>query len=167
MSLCVTCLFINIYVAMVLPWRLSAQRICLQCRGPPAMQEMQCNAWVGKIPWRRKWLPTPVVLPGKSHGQRSLAGHSPWGHQESDVSEQLNTLRCYSYRVSAFVIKYVHKKSKLQKMKSRNRIQVSSSQNSLRIILASLRCMFTHVRDCYSQIWDVLMAQTEKNPPAM
>ena len=34
---------------------------------------------VGKIPWRRKWQPTPVFLPGKSHGQRSLVGYSPWG----------------------------------------------------------------------------------------
>ena len=39
------------------------------------------NPWVGKIPWRRKWQPTPVSLPGKSRGQRSLAGCSPWGHR--------------------------------------------------------------------------------------
>ena len=39
----------------------------------------------GKIPWRRKWQPTPVLLPGKSHRQRSLAGYSPWGHKESDA----------------------------------------------------------------------------------
>ena len=39
------------------------------------------NPWVGKIPWRRKWQPTPVFLPGESHGQRSLAGYSPWGHK--------------------------------------------------------------------------------------
>ena len=37
------------------------------------------NPWVGKIPWRRKWQPTPAFLPGKFHGQRSLAGYSPWG----------------------------------------------------------------------------------------
>ena len=35
------------------------------------------NPWVGKIPWRRKWQPTPIFLPGKSHGQRSLVGYSP------------------------------------------------------------------------------------------
>ena len=46
-----------------------------------AMQENGFDSQVGKIPWRRKWLPTPVFLPGKSHGQRSLAGHSPWGHK--------------------------------------------------------------------------------------
>ena len=41
----------------------------------------------GKIPWRKKWQPTPVFLPGKSHGQRRLAGYSPWGHKESDMTE--------------------------------------------------------------------------------
>ena len=45
------------------------------------------NSWVGKIPWRRKWHPTPVFLPGKSHGQRSLVGYSLWGHKESDTTE--------------------------------------------------------------------------------
>ena len=39
------------------------------------------NPWVGKIPWRRKWQPTPVFLPGKSHEQRSLVGYSPWSHR--------------------------------------------------------------------------------------
>ena len=42
---------------------------------------------VGKIPWRREWQPTPVFLPGKSHGQRILVGYSPWGRQESDMTE--------------------------------------------------------------------------------
>ena len=48
------------------------------------------NSWVGKIPWRREWLPTPVYLPGEFHGQRSLADYSPWGHKESDTTERLN-----------------------------------------------------------------------------
>ena len=42
---------------------------------------------VGKMPWRRKWQPTPVFLPGESHGQRSLAGYRPWGRKESDTTE--------------------------------------------------------------------------------
>ena len=42
-----------------------------------------------RLPWRRKWQPTPVFLPGKSHGQRSLVGYSPWGRKESDTTEQL------------------------------------------------------------------------------
>ena len=40
--------------------------------------------------WRRAWQPTPVFLPGKSHGRRSLAGYSPWGHKESDTTELLS-----------------------------------------------------------------------------
>ena len=44
------------------------------------------DPWVGKIPWRRKWQPTTVVLLEKSHGQRSLAGYRPWDHKESDMS---------------------------------------------------------------------------------
>ena len=44
---------------------------------------------VGKMPWRRKWQPAPVFLPGESHGQRSLAGYSLRGHKESDMTEQL------------------------------------------------------------------------------
>ena len=43
--------------------------------------------WVGKNPWKTKWQPTPVFLPGKYHGQRSLAGSSPWGHKESDTTK--------------------------------------------------------------------------------
>ena len=43
--------------------------------------------WVGKIPWRRAWQPAPVFLSGECHGQRSLAGYSPWGCKESDTTE--------------------------------------------------------------------------------
>ena len=39
------------------------------------------DPWVGKIPWRRAWQPTPVFLPGESHGQGSLVGYSPWGRK--------------------------------------------------------------------------------------
>ena len=55
----------------------------------PAVQETQVGSQVGKIPWRRKWQPTPVFLSGEFHGQRSLAGYSPRGRKESDRSEQL------------------------------------------------------------------------------
>ena len=49
------------------------------------------NPWIGKFPWRRKWQPTPVFLPKKFHGQRSLAGYSPWGRKESDTTEYTDT----------------------------------------------------------------------------
>ena len=45
------------------------------------------NPWVRKIPWRRAWQPTPVFLPGKSHGQECLVGYSPWGRKDSDMTE--------------------------------------------------------------------------------
>ena len=60
-------------------------RACLQC-GRPGF-----NSWVRKIPWKWKWQPTPVFLPGISYGKRSLAGCSLWGCQESDTTEQLQS----------------------------------------------------------------------------
>ena len=62
----------------------SENKPCLQCQGPGF------NPWVRKIPWRRKWQPTPVLLPRKSHGWRSLVGYSPCGHKESDMTERLH-----------------------------------------------------------------------------
>ena len=53
-------------------------------------KEYTCNSGhhgVGKIKWRREWLPTSVFLPGELNGQRSLVGHSPCGHKESDMTE--------------------------------------------------------------------------------
>ena len=45
------------------------------------------DPWLGKNPWRREWLPTPVFWPGESHGQRSLEGYSPWGQEEADTAD--------------------------------------------------------------------------------
>ena len=59
-----------------LPRLLSVKESTCQCK---KCQRLGFNSWVGKIPWRRKWQPTPVFLPGKSHGQRSLTCYSPWG----------------------------------------------------------------------------------------
>ena len=55
-----------------------------QCR---RLKRHGFNPCVGKIPWNRKRQPTPVFLPGKSHGQRSLAGYSPWGCKELDMTK--------------------------------------------------------------------------------
>ena len=65
-----------------IPWWL---RICLQCRGP------KFDPWVGKIHWRREWLPTPVSLPGEFHGQKNLTGFgvTVFGLSESDPTERL------------------------------------------------------------------------------
>ena len=74
----------NSYVQQWASWWLSGKRTCLQCR---RRKRYRFNSWIGKIPWRRAWQPTPVSQPGESHGQRSLAGYSPCGHKESDTTE--------------------------------------------------------------------------------
>ena len=92
------------------PWLLSCPQGSMQLRGPPwhrealrwvtpgrLRQERICqqwgragfNPWVGKIPWEREWLSTPVFWSAESHGQRSLVGYSPWDVKESDKTEQL------------------------------------------------------------------------------
>ena len=55
-------------------------RLHLQCK------RRRFDPWVGRFPWRREKLPTPVFLPGESHGQ-SMVGYGPWGGKESDVTE--------------------------------------------------------------------------------
>ena len=65
------------------------------------------DPWGGKIPWRRAWQPTPVFLPGESHGQRSLEGYGPWGCKESDTTERLSTLasmQCIKLRLDSIYI---------------------------------------------------------------
>ena len=57
----------------------SGSRVCLQCGRP------EFDPWLRKIPWRRARQPTPAFLSGEAHGQRSLAGYSPWGSKESDM----------------------------------------------------------------------------------
>ena len=82
---CSFCLFNKYILTMLgikgLPRWLSGKEPTCQCR------RFRFNPWVRKIPWRRKWQPTPVFLPGKAHGQRSLAGYSPLGHKESATTE--------------------------------------------------------------------------------
>ena len=70
-------------------------QMALVVKNPPAQctrcKRCRFDPWVRKITWRRTCQPTPVFFPGKSHGQRSLVGYSPWGHKESDTTEQMNT----------------------------------------------------------------------------
>ena len=84
-----------VWVFLVAQW----QRIDLQCR---RFRRCGFDPWVRKIPWKRAWLPTPVFLPVKSHGLRSLVGYSPCGCKELDTAEatehacmQRSKLICY------------------------------------------------------------------------
>ena len=52
----------------------------------PEMQKTRFDPWVGKIPWKREWVSTPVFLPGEFHRQQSLVGYSPWGGKELDTT---------------------------------------------------------------------------------
>ena len=72
---------------MGFPGGSDGKSVCLQCR------RSVFDPWFGQKPWRRKWQPTPVFLPGKFRGQRSLVGYSPWGCKESDTTEQLHFFR--------------------------------------------------------------------------
>ena len=80
-------------------------------KNPPAMQETcgrrGINPRVGKILWSKKWQPTPVYLPGKSHGQRSQVGYSSWGHKESGTTEWLNNTNPHPEGVSFFQHKWI------------------------------------------------------------
>ena len=85
----------NIYLSLILCqmkvetrfFSLCYESTC-QCRRP---KRLRFDPLVEKISRKRKWQPTPVFLPGKFHGQRSLAGYSPWGRKESDMTEQQHT----------------------------------------------------------------------------
>ena len=74
-------------------------RSCRRCRFAPS---------VGKIPWRRKWQPTPVFLPGESHGQRNMVGHPPQvtkrGHKKLDTTESLKVHSLFTSLLAAFLL---------------------------------------------------------------
>ena len=72
------------------PGGTSGKEPACQCR---SHRSRGFDGWVGKIPWSRKWQPTPVFLPGESYGQRSLVGYSPKGCKKLDLTEQLSTHR--------------------------------------------------------------------------
>ena len=91
-----------------LPWCLSGKQSACEDR-------IRFYPWVRKMPWRRKQQPTPIFLPGKSHGQRSLVGYSPWGRKKSDTtitntfSSSLSlagprTIRCRCLQISFYFL---------------------------------------------------------------
>ena len=74
-----------IYVPIAgLPWWLSSKETACHYR---RLKRCRFDPWVRKIPWSRKWQPTPVFLPGKFHGQKSPGGYSPRDHKESNTTE--------------------------------------------------------------------------------
>ena len=96
------------YHSILILLLLGRHQICLQLRwqSPPAMQDNRVRPWVRKIPWRRKWQPTPIFLSGKSHEWRRLVGYSPWGCKESDTTEQLTL---FNLKYSNHQVKFLGK----------------------------------------------------------
>ena len=82
-------------ITEVLRW-LSGKESAWQCR------RHGFDPCVGKKPWSRKWQPTPVFLPGESHGRWILVGYCPWGLKESDLTKQLSTHTSYGITVLMF-----------------------------------------------------------------
>ena len=76
----------DIYFTLGFPGGTGGKEPACQCR---RHKRNGFKPWVGKMPWRRKWQPTPVSLPGESHGQRSLESCSPRGRTESDTTEAM------------------------------------------------------------------------------
>ena len=72
-----------------------ASQVALVVKNSPANAGDKRDAGLisgsGRIPWWRTWQPSPVFLPGESHGQRSLEGYSPWGRREVDMASRLRT----------------------------------------------------------------------------
>ena len=75
-------------------------------KNPPQCRKARFSPWVGKIPWRREWLPIPVFLPGEFHGQGSMKGYFfPWSHEELDMTERLTSSACQLYLNKAIYLK--------------------------------------------------------------
>ena len=75
----------------IVPWFIFTTLVACKDSKETACNEgrPRFDPWIEKIPWRREWLPSPVFLPGESHGLRSLVGYSPWGHKKLDRIERL------------------------------------------------------------------------------
>ena len=93
------------------------KRIFCQCR------RCRFHPWVRKFPWRRKWQPIPVFLPGKSHRQRSLVGYRPQGCKESDTNEKLN----YHHSLTNFMKLILSKLRTVGTAQSQMTVSVSNS----------------------------------------
>ena len=94
---------VDINVSQTVLWRYmcvcvsKASMVTQMIKNPPAVQETWVQSLGQDNPCRRKWQPTPVFLPGKSHGQRSQAGYGPWGHKRVRHNIATKRLRVYMY----------------------------------------------------------------------
>ena len=108
--------------------QLVKKKTCLQCR------RLGFSPWVRKIPWRRKRQPTLVLVPGKFHGPRSLAGYSPWGRKSRTQLSNRTTTNIMLLQLQHSHGVYISGQRKVDKLRPINyvvsRIDVSSTENS-------------------------------------
>ena len=131
------------------PRWLSGKESTCRCR---SLRRCGFNPWLGKTPWRKKWQPAPVFLPGESHGQKSLVAYSSsWDCKESDMTEWLNTHAhvdtcicmaeslCCSLETTGTLligytpILYIRKLKTLKKRRRRNEQSQSATVNLLHL----------------------------------
>ena len=115
----------------------SGKESTCQCR---RYKKCGFNPWVRKILWRSKWQPTPVLLPGKSHGWRSLVDYSLWGRKESDTTERLHfhftDLGFFCFEMFCSSIQYdgLFKKLFWSLLSHRQVVRVKASHDLCRIV---------------------------------
>ena len=134
----------NVYILSFqsgLPRSTSGKRTHLPMQRP---KRHKFSPWVGKIPWSRKWQPTPVFFPGKSHGQRSLAGYSPWGYKYADTTEKSTRVHTHTQNEkhqvpSMDLINSMHQNSFGYSQQFSCSMHCENSQISL--------CKFSHLRE--------------------
>ena len=111
----------------------SGKEPACQCKGH---RRCEFDLWVRKIPWRGKWQPILILLPGKSHGhgQRSLGGYSPQGHKESDVTEHTRAHAhnraqlekpCFRTDVLVWKVGYLHQREEGSTLDPGNKLSSS------------------------------------------
>ena len=114
----------------------------------PAIRRPGFIPWVrefGEIPWRRKWLPTPVFLPGESHGQRSLVGYISWCHKELNITEWLTSSLFYYLRKLGNKNKEkrikISKKNKTETEKDRKEEKSGREENESKVCVCVCVCV--------------------------
>ena len=103
----------------------------------PAMWETRVQSLGQKISWRRKWQPTPVFVPGKSHGQRSLAGYSSWDCKELDTTEQLSTTT-----TSVYIYTHIHSFKRWVLMAAKSLASIAINRMTGHMILGNFLSAF-------------------------
>ena len=147
----------NIYTTMHkmgFPGGASGKEPVCQCR---RRKRHRFDYWVGKIPWRRAWQPTPVFLPEESHRQGILAGYRPQGRKMSDMFEGLSTHECRKQitneNLRASVIVQL--------------VMTACNAGGLSSVPGLGRCTAEGISYLLQYPWASLVAQLVKNPPAM